>query len=169
VTYAGRSRRRLAQRLNAAYAGGLLSADTFAARIDEVLNSRIVDPGALVGDLNFRAAPGSWLRLRARARRCWTRLRTGPFAEDPTPTLLALDWSGASAELLIGRHHDCDLVLDDPTVSRRHARLLFRDGKWIIHDLHSTNGTLLNDSPLGRSELRAGDYLTLGEQVLKVD
>jgi pSer/pThr/pTyr-binding forkhead associated (FHA) protein len=54
-------------------------------------------------------------------------------------------------------------------VSRRHARLVFRDGNWIVQDLQSTNGTSLNGTPIGRSELRPGDELQIGAQRLQID
>jgi pilus assembly protein CpaF len=64
---------------------------------------------------------------------------------------------------------DIDIVLGDPTVSRRHARLLFRDAKWIVHDLRSMNGTTVNDTNVGRCELRPGDVLRIGENTLAID
>ena len=84
-------------------------------------------------------------------------------------TLLALDWTGEQEELLVGRHRDCDVVLADPTVSRQHARLVFRASRWIIQDLQSTNGTVLNGNRIGRSELHPGDHLILGHERLLVD
>jgi pSer/pThr/pTyr-binding forkhead associated (FHA) protein len=83
--------------------------------------------------------------------------------------LLALDWSGAHNEMLIGRHRSCDVVLSDLSVSRRHARLFFRDGRWILQDLHSTNGTQVNGSRVGRCELRPGDDITIGDEHLSID
>jgi pSer/pThr/pTyr-binding forkhead associated (FHA) protein len=71
--------------------------------------------------------------------------------------------------MLIGRHCDCDLVLSELTVSRRHARLIFRDGRWILQDLESTNGTIVNGCRVGRSELRPGDHLALGEAHVTID
>ena len=82
---------------------------------------------------------------------------------------LALDWNGGQEALLIGRHPDCDLVMADATVSRRHARLIFRDGGWIIQDLESTNGTRLNGKYVGRCRLHPGDQLALGDQLLRID
>jgi FhaA, N-terminal domain/FHA domain len=63
---------------------------------------------------------------------------------------------------VIGRSRECDLVLDDPNVSRRHAELRREDGAWAVHDLGSTNGIKLNGrrSPGGR--LSSGDEITLG-------
>jgi pilus assembly protein CpaF len=69
----------------------------------------------------------------------------------------------------VGRHHGCDVVIDHPMVSRRHARLRFRDGRWILQDLESTNGTLVNGAAVGRCQLRPGDELALGDYRLVVD
>jgi pilus assembly protein CpaF len=54
-------------------------------------------------------------------------------------------------------------------VSRRHARLLFRDGSWVLQDLQSTNGTTVNGVPVGRCQLRPGDRLIFGTACLRVD
>jgi hypothetical protein len=63
---------------------------------------------------------------------------------------------------VIGRSRECDLVLDDPNVSRRHAELRREDGGWAVRDLGSTNGIKVNGrrSPGGR--LQPGDEITLG-------
>jgi pSer/pThr/pTyr-binding forkhead associated (FHA) protein len=88
----------------------------------------------------------------------------------PAPaTLLALDWSGADSELLVGRHHSCDVRLTGASVSRRHAQLRFRDGHWILQDLDSMNGTRVNGVRVGRCELRPGDAVEVGELRLLVD
>jgi pSer/pThr/pTyr-binding forkhead associated (FHA) protein len=54
-------------------------------------------------------------------------------------------------------------------VSRRHARITFRDGVWMIQDLSSTNGTTLNGERVGRATLRPGDILRLGHSLIQVD
>ena len=162
-------RRRIARTLNAPYAGGLLSEDTFVARLDELLRSRLIDPRRLVGDLNLRQAKDRWRqRIRAAFRRLLRWLEAADF-EAPAPVLLALDWTGASGELLIGRHPSSDVVLSNRSVSRRHARLVFRDDKWIVQDLRSTNGTTVNGTRVGRCELRPGDHLLLGDELLRID
>lgn len=169
VLYRGGSRRRITRTLNAAYGAGLLSDDTFAARLDQVLRSRLVDPVALIGDLNLRRPSPPWNRLRSTLR-AWLRLVSPDASDDDRPSaLLALDWSGAQSELLVGRHHGCDVVVDEPSVSRRHARLVFRDEKWIVHDLKSTNGTIVNGARVGRCEVRPGDSVILGDAHLMVD
>jgi hypothetical protein len=163
------SRRRIARTLNAAYAGGLLSDDTFAARIDQVLSSRLVDPLTLVGDLNLRSEGRRPVGVLGLARTALAHLAGRADPRAPTPFLLALDWSGSQSELLIGRHHACDVVLTDTSVSRQHARLIFRDAKWIVHDLQSTNGTIVNGTRVGRCEVRTGDYLMFGEEYVEID
>jgi hypothetical protein len=169
VLQAGGSRRRLARTLNEAYAGGLLSDDTFVRRVDQLLTSHVVDPIAVVGDINLRSVVRPRVGVAAAIRARLALFRKNASSRPLRPALLALDWSGAQAELLIGRHHACDVMLSNPSVSRRHARLVFRDDKWIIQDLQATNGTFVNGTRVGRCELRPGDCLLLGEQALQVD
>lgn len=169
MVHAGSSRRRLARSLNAAYAGGLLSEDTFVARLDQLLRSRVIDPSSLVGDLSFRRGDRSAaVRIRTLLGRLVPAQLRHVRPDEPS-TLLALDWSGETTELLVGRHVACDVVLSGDTVSRHHARLVFRDGKWIVHDLESTNGTAVNGTYVGRCELCPGDRLVLGEECLAID
>jgi len=65
----------------------------------------------------------------------------------------------------VGRSRDCDVVLDDRNVSRRHAEIRREpDGSWTVHDLGSTNGVRVNGRPVGGAgeELQAGDAIELG-------
>lgn len=165
VPGSGASRRRIARTLNAAYANGLLSEETFTARLDQLLSEPLIEPRRLVGDLSFRRAAG-W---RARLATALRRRRAVVAAPAQDEVLLALDWTGASAELVVGRHHSCEVVLDEPSVSRRHARLVFRDGTWVLQDLESTNGTIVNGTIVGRCALRPGDQLILGYARLRID
>jgi Protein of unknown function (DUF3662)/FHA domain len=64
--------------------------------------------------------------------------------------------------LLIGRSRDCELVLDDPNVSRRHAELRRQEGAWIVADLGSTNGVKVNGRRVDHAVLGPGDEITLG-------
>ena len=164
----GGSRRRIARMLAAAYAGGLLSEDTFVSRTDEVLRSRILDPAVLIGDLNLRRAPNPGSSLRRLFGAALPRQKKSS-TQPVRAALLALDWTGAQTELLIGRHDTCDVVLTNLSVSRKHARLVYRDERWIVQDLQSTNGTLVNGTRVGRCELRPGDSLVVGEEHLKID
>lgn len=169
MSAAGGSRRRTIRALMAAYSGGLLSDDTFAARLDQALESPLVDPVRLIGDLNLRRKPrGRVLGLGATLARAVARF-AAPSPSRRSVIVLGLDWSGGQSELLIGRHHACDVMLGDETVSRQHARLVFRDEKWILQDLHSTNGTAVNGTVVGRCELRPGDLLALGNEWMAID
>jgi hypothetical protein len=149
-----------------AYGDGLLSDDTFRHRLDLLFNAHLIDPVPVIGDLSFRGMrPRAVARLRQRlARIC----RTAPPSE-PTLRLLGLDWAGPQQELVVGRDCGCDVVLSDESVSRHHARLRFRDGGWMLQDLESTNGTLVNGVRVGRCSLRPGDRLTLGTYSLQID
>lgn len=63
----------------------------------------------------------------------------------------------------IGRSRDCDIVLDDVGVSRRHAEIRPGADGWTIADLGSTNGVLINGKQVGGSEpLHPGDRVELG-------
>jgi hypothetical protein len=67
----------------------------------------------------------------------------------------------------LGRSRQCDVVLDDPNVSRQHAELRPRGGSWVFTDLGSTNGSRLNGHQVERSEVvRPGDEIELGATVL---
>jgi len=163
----GRRRHRIAAVLNVAYADGLLSERTLAHRLDLLFGSSVIDPARLIGDLTIRRSgrslPDTLARVVARVRSLHRP------ADTEACDLLALDWAGGVDELLVGRDESCDVVLSDPTVSRRHLRLRFRDGSWILQDLRSTNGTLVNGRSVIRCQLRPGDQLLVGEHRLVVD
>jgi hypothetical protein len=69
---------------------------------------------------------------------------------------------GAS-EVIVGRSHEGDLVLNCPTLSNRHASFASLEGKWFVTDLGSSTGTWVDGVRLGRSERRelAGDRTTV--------
>lgn len=70
--------------------------------------------------------------------------------------------------LTIGRTEGNDLVLNHPSVSRRHARLELRGDTWWLIDLNSTNGIKLNGAPVMETAIKRDDRLTIGSVNLEV-
>jgi Inner membrane component of T3SS, cytoplasmic domain len=69
----------------------------------------------------------------------------------------------------VGTSSDCEIVLRDDTLSGKHASIRYKDGKFSLTDLDSTNGTFLNDGkePIAREELKDNDVIRVGELILK--
>lgn len=77
--------------------------------------------------------------------------RTGLFLTNPTST--------------IGRDEDCDIVLDTDTVSRRHCEIVRRGTVYILRD-SSRNGTFINGERVSQAQLRDGDQVRIGANIL---
>src|SRR5512147_592856 len=72
-------------------------------------------------------------------------------------------------QLTIGRDSTNEIVINDAEVSRRHARLTFQGGKYVLEDLGSTNGTFVNGQRLaGPRVLKPGEVVQFGEQIMLV-
>lgn len=64
--------------------------------------------------------------------------------------------------VIMGRHPNCEIVLDNVAVSRYHAQILESHGFFFLEDLHSRNGTQLNGTPIeGRTELHENDTICI--------
>jgi len=76
-------------------------------------------------------------------------------------------WTGGSKifsdSFTMGREPSCELHIDDPKISRRHARVIAQHGSWYIEDLGSANGTILNGKLVTRAILPAKSRITLYE------
>jgi hypothetical protein len=69
----------------------------------------------------------------------------------------------------LGRHDDCIIRIKSSQVSRRHCEILESDGRLIVRDLGSSNGTFVNGKRvLGQQALKVGDELTIGSVTLRV-
>jgi len=69
--------------------------------------------------------------------------------------------------LVLGRHADADITIDDDEMSRRHLELRLVKGQWAAEDLGSTNGTQVNgDELLKRRVLHNGDELRAGSTIV---
>ena len=169
-------REQVVGQLRERFAEGRLTQDSFVHRIDAALRARErPELDELLADMPARRRLAGFLpdllagvaaRWQAAARRAAARRAT---ARRPDTRWPPAQWPAlllpAGREILftIGRDTDCDLVLADLTVSRRHARLE-RDGAgWLLADLGSTNGTRLNgwrvSSPV---PVRPGDQVSFG-------
>ena len=77
------------------------------------------------------------------------------------------EWRLDTERSVIGRLSGSEVEIQDPGASRRHAEIR-RDGEeYVVVDLGSTNGTLLNDAPVSESTLEDGDRITIGRTVLE--
>jgi len=70
------------------------------------------------------------------------------------------------AELTIGRKGENDLSIEDPSVSGRHAKIVKIQSVFFVEDLHSTNGTLVNNKPIDRHQLQDTDVIMIGNHRL---
>jgi hypothetical protein len=96
----------------------------------------------------------------------------GHAAGDPRgPALVVRAGGGRAGETfaaegprtLIGRSPDCDVFLDDVTVSRRHAEIALEDDAYVIRDLGSLNGTFVNRHRIESSVLADDDEVQIGK------
>jgi hypothetical protein len=78
-----------------------------------------------------------------------------------------LTWDGQTKRvdkrrILLGRSRECDIQVEDPNVSRRHAELRQEGASYWIVDLESTNGIEVNGRRVKRAKLESGDTFTVG-------
>jgi pSer/pThr/pTyr-binding forkhead associated (FHA) protein len=71
--------------------------------------------------------------------------------------------------LVVGRSHECEIAVDDPNVSRRHAEIRHEDGAYWIVDLGSTNGVTVNGKRVERARLEPDDEILLGTTVVRFE
>jgi hypothetical protein len=72
------------------------------------------------------------------------------------------------ARAVLGRSDECDVVLQDRSISRKHASLTFQEGHWFLQDLGSTNGVTKDGRRIERVEVEDGDEFRLGELPLRL-
>jgi len=159
VRPSGQDRERTVRRLRAGLHQERLSLNTYVDRLEDALGARSRgELDGLVADLPARRGISQALEgcvsalssLTARLERRWA---------DARAPRLALP----ERAVTVGRSRDCDCVLSDMTVSRRHARIEVRDGCWVVSDLRSANGTLVNGwRVVDEATVRPGDRLTFG-------
>jgi diguanylate cyclase (GGDEF)-like protein len=68
---------------------------------------------------------------------------------------------------VLGRENDCQIVIEDESVSRRHASIQMEEDGYTVKDLQSTNGTFVNESRVSTQKLKDGDYLHIGNCIYR--
>jgi pSer/pThr/pTyr-binding forkhead associated (FHA) protein len=117
---------------------------------------------------------GAVLILRARPR------RAPPVAPGQPPRLAParlvvvrgsanVAFADLYGVVTIGRDPSNTLALNDPEASRQHARVDFVKGMWVVSDLNSSNGTLVNGVRITQHALRPGDQIQIGQTVLAIE
>ena len=76
-------------------------------------------------------------------------------------------WNVPEGEVLVGRDPACDVVLTDGRVSRRHCRISFAAGYYVIANLSQTNGTQVNKTQITEQKLEDRDEIELGNTALR--
>jgi FHA domain/Domain of unknown function (DUF1707) len=155
-------RERVVRQLRDRSVEGRLSTETFADRVGLAFRAKShAELQELTSDVRPAGRPRrallsavEWLSsLQADLEAAWSR---------PRVPSLALP-SGTSTRMLVGRAPNCDCVVPEDCVSRRHAQL-WRDGeRWYLRDLGSRNGTRVNGvRVIEATEVRPGDRVSLG-------
>jgi hypothetical protein len=86
-------------------------------------------------------------------------MRSGPTAGKTYPL--------EGAEISIGRDSACKIAINDAEVSRKHARLVWKENGYVLEDLGSTNGTFINGQRISAPyALKAGELVTFGENIV---
>lgn len=152
-------RRRTVAGLGRDYADGRMGTETFEARLDRTFIAR-----SRMDLLRLRADTSPLPAMLHELRRRWTVLFAPPGPSRVDVRLPARDGRRA---LVLGRASTCDLVLADETVSRRHAELRRDEGRWMLRDLSSTNGTWDGGWRVTETEIDAGSQLHLGRLLVR--
>lgn len=71
-------------------------------------------------------------------------------------------------EIYVGRHGQCDLVLHDPEISRRHLKITSGENGWFLDDLGSTNGSYVNGQRITHQIAAPGDRIQIGQSIMVI-
>jgi len=130
------------------------------------IQTRLVKPPARGGESFSQGEEGHTMIYSAPAKQQRPRTRRPQERLVDTKAIVSLDdrryvLDGPVA--VLGRSRECDCVLDDPNISRRHAELRrSSNGDWQVVDLGSTNGVKVNGRLVDRSRLSPGDEVIIG-------
>ncbi|HZZ65196.1 MAG TPA: FhaA domain-containing protein [Candidatus Baltobacteraceae bacterium] len=135
----------VAERVGVRFAGGAPSV--------ELLAREGIVPGAIEIEAADAQEPGTGARLTL-------RVIAGPNMD----RVYAVDDG-----MHVGRNPGCDLVLSDPSVSRKHAALRFEEHRLVVADEGSSNGTFVNGKRIKERVLRVGDVVGFGKTQLRLE
>jgi FHA domain-containing protein/uncharacterized protein DUF1707 len=154
-------REQVIAQLRAARVSERLSLDTFAARVELAYSATNREQlSGLLADLRAQSSLERAVAAGVTTVSRWAATIEWAWRSARLPQL-ALP---AQAYAVIGRSRDCDCVLGDATVSRRHARIHYADGRWSLADLGSLNGTWLNGRRVvDEVEVQPGDEVAFGD------
>ena len=156
----------------------LLSAPKVVLNTDEDLDvgefgiaTRMVqpEPGEAEEALPAAAPPGATMVYRPKASpptQAATPEELGVEREVVTLTVDGTQHPIDKQRVVIGRSKDCDIRLNDPNASRRHAELRQEGTAYWLIDLESTNGSSVNGRPQQRARLQHDDRITIGSTEL---
>lgn len=77
------------------------------------------------------------------------------------------EYSLAAGRTVLGRGSGSDIILDDPAVSRMHAAIEFSGSVFVLKDLGSSNGTMMDGKSIKEADLAHGDTFQLGDTVVE--
>lgn len=160
-------RERVVRVLRDAAVEGRLAHESFVRRVDHALRARDRDAlDALVRDLPARPTARLAAAVRASSAALGEKVSSG-LHRGHLP-LLRLP-KRHQPVVTIGRSDECDLVIHDLTVSRRHAVLRLFGDQWFIEDLGSPNGTRVNRLTVRRATIvRPGDVVGFGGTAYRI-
>lgn len=155
--------------------------DEIVENIKEVAELRLSD---LLTDEEFAGRVETLMRQYRQARGFARGAEPEPLPETPPigpdESLFALHIHSPTGnqqrsefpmrEITIGRSSESDLILRRNDISRRHARILMRDGRFILLDLKSENGTYVNGRRIGSPQVvKPGDCIAIGDYEIYIE
>jgi two-component system cell cycle response regulator len=121
--------------------------------------------------------PGSGSHLSEKITETWVTAPERPVSMTnrsaclvhiyPTGPGMGSRYPLADAPIVLGRGSDCEIRINDHSVSRKHARIQPGSDGYYAVDLQSTNGTYVNDTPASMCKLKDGDYLRVGNCIYR--
>ena len=88
--------------------------------------------------------------------------------KDGSTAKMRLKATPRSVPVTIGRGTEATIVIDNSKISRIHSSILFWDDMFVIRDVNSSNGTLVNGTPIQVTKLNAGDVIKVGDTEIAV-